>query len=227
MPFAKAVIFDFDGTIADSLEETAAVYNKVAAELGVSLLHKSDYATIRQMNPLEVMKYAGVPLRKMPRLMAAVRAGMLERMEFVRPFDGVPEAIRVLRAQGCRCGILSSNSLENIKRFLQRHDLNAFDLFSCGTSLFGKATRLRRLVKQIGLPVTDIYYVGDEVRDVAAANEVGVRSIAVSWGFSFRDALREVGPTHIADRAEQLIDFVGLQRVGTAALARSVVAHST
>jgi phosphoglycolate phosphatase len=83
-----------------------------------------------------------------------------------------------------------------------------FDLFSCGASFLGKASRLRKLTRRLRLPDTEIFYIGDEVRDITAANEVGIRSIGVSWGLATREALLSVQPSHIADTPEQLITYI-------------------
>jgi phosphoglycolate phosphatase len=133
---------------------------------------------------------------------------MHERIEALRPFAGMPAAIRRIQDCGCPCGILSSNSTDNIHRFLQQHRLLSFDWFSCGASLFGKTARLRRLVRQIGLPPSEVFFIGDEVRDIAAANDVGVRSIGVVWGYASRDALEAAEPTFIADTPAELAEYI-------------------
>lgn len=216
MSASRAAIFDFDGTIANSFDELAEVYDRVALELGLRRLSPADFETFRDMTPLEVMHAAGIPVRKIPRLMTAMRSGMRERTKNLRPFAGMPGVIRALAAQGCRCGILSSNSLENVRCFLERHDLPMFDLFSCGATFLGKAARLRKLIRQLALPARNIFYIGDEVRDVEAANEVGIQSIGVSWGLASRTALRAARASHIADSPDQLIDCILQSRVSLA-----------
>lgn len=206
MSAPRAAIFDFDGTIADSFNQLVEVYGYVAIELGLRRLSLDDFESFRDMTSLEVMRAAGIPVRKIPRLMTAMRSGMRERTKTLSPFAGMLDALRTLDAQGCRCGILSSNSLENVRCFLERHRLSMFDLFSCGSSFLGKASRLRKLVQQLGLPPENIFYIGDEVRDIAAANEVGIRSIGVSWGLASREALLAAQASHIADKPAQLID---------------------
>lgn len=148
--------------------------------------------------------------------MTAMRAGMRERTKTLRPFDGMLDVIRTLDAHGCRCGILSSNSLENVRCFLERHDLPMFNLFSCGSSFLGKAARLRKLICQLALPAGNIFYIGDEVRDVEAANKVGIQSIGVTWGLASRKALLAADATHIAGAPKQLIDYIVQPRASLA-----------
>lgn len=216
MSASRAAIFDFDGTIANSFNELAEVYDQVAVELGLRRLSLADFESFRDMNPLEVMRSAGIPVRKIPRLMSAMRSGMHERTKKLRPFDGMLDAIRALDAQDCRCGILSSNSLENVRCFLERHDLPMFNFFSCGASFLGKAARLRKLIRQLALPARNIFYIGDEVRDIEAANAVGIQSIGVSWGLASRKALLDAQATHVAESPEQLIDYIVQPRTSLA-----------
>lgn len=208
MPTPRAAIFDFDGTIADSFDDLAEVYDQVASELSLRRFTRADFDSFRNLGPLEVMHAAGVPVRKIPRLITAMRTGMRERTKKLRPFVGLLDALRTIDASGCRCAILSSNSLENVRCFLDRHELNMFKMFSCGSSFLGKAPRLRKLIRQLALPAKDVCYIGDEVRDVIAANEVGARSIGVSWGLASREALLVAKATQIADHPGQLVEYL-------------------
>lgn len=74
--------------------------------------------------------------------------------------------------------------------------------------MFGKPRALRRLIQRAQLNADAVYYIGDEVRDVTAASEAGVRSIAVSWGYAARDALVAHEPDHVVDRPGQLVSLL-------------------
>jgi phosphoglycolate phosphatase len=198
------VIFDFDGTLADSLGETIAVYNREADRLGVPTVAPSDVLRLREMQPRDALRELRIPLWKLPLIMTAVRRGMRSRIDHVKPFAGVGAAVRCLRQAGARCAILSSNGRENVERFLARHAMDEFEWVQCGASAFGKASRLRSLLKSLKpLPAASCY-VGDEVRDVVAAEEVGLRSVAVTWGYSSRSALEAARPDLLVDTPEQL-----------------------
>jgi phosphoglycolate phosphatase-like HAD superfamily hydrolase len=126
----------------------------------------------------------------------------------VRPFAGIPELLETLRASGCRCLILSSNAGSNIARFLIRHELTSFEHVTGGTTIFGKGRALKRVMRERGLDAGSTSYVGDEVRDVHAAAQAGIRSIAVSWGYGLREALAARAPDHIVDRPEELLSVL-------------------
>jgi phosphoglycolate phosphatase len=209
---ARVVVFDFDGTIADSFAEVHDVYRELAARLGLPLPTDAEIDALRRMGPTDALRASSIPLWRLPAIVAAVRHGLRDRMHALRPFPGIHDAIRALHAAGCRCCVLSSNSRENVGAFLSRHEMRELGIVSCGASLLGKGSRIRRLVRGMACADADVFYVGDEVRDVLAASEAGVRSVAVSWGFNHRSALEAAGPDFVVDAPEQLVGLAAPQR---------------
>jgi phosphoglycolate phosphatase len=201
-------IFDFDGTIADSMAAAVSVYNEAAIRLRIPQITAENGRDLRRMKPREAMKAFGVPLWKLPLIMTAVRAGMRGRSEALEPFPGMGAALRDLRAAGCGCCILSSNTRENIEPFLARHGIQPFDRFSCGASLFGKGAQLRKLLRSLKSSPAEAFYVGDEVRDINAAAEAGIRSVAVSWGYGDRAALAAERPDFLVDTPAELVRII-------------------
>jgi phosphoglycolate phosphatase len=204
----SAAIFDFDGTIADSLGEVLAAYNSVAGELAMPPVSHDDLAEFRHLGPRETIQKLRVPLWKVPRVMTTVRAAMRGRMAGLRPFDGMIEALHALWQRGVKTAIVSSNSHENVSEFLARHGIDRFEALSCGVSLFGKARRLRSIAARAEFAGARLFYVGDEVRDVTAATEAGMSSLAVTWGYGERAALEAHGPVHVVSEPAQLVSIL-------------------
>jgi phosphoglycolate phosphatase len=200
-----AFIFDFDGTLADSMNHIVPLYNSVADQFGVPRVTPDDIPKLRRMGPREAMAAYGIPLWKLPRIVHAVRTLLRERIDRLEPFGGIGETLAGLKHTGTRCLILSSNSRDNVEAFLQRHRLEFFERLACGSSLFGKGARLRKVLAQASLLAFNVAYVGDEVRDIEAARSVGIQSIAVSWGYADRETLQRAGPDYLIDRPEQLL----------------------
>jgi len=149
-----------------------------------------------------------VPLWKLPRITTAVRAAMRARIANVQPFQGMPEALRALWAHGCKTAIVSTNSLDNVRELLARHDIDRFDALSCGASMLGKASRLRRLAKRPDFAGAKLFYIGDEVRDVIAAKDAGMTSIAVAWGYGDVSALEAQAPDHLVRSPAELVPLL-------------------
>jgi phosphoglycolate phosphatase len=202
---SPVAIFDFDGTIADSLELVLSEFNRLAPRFRVKPIDRDDLARVRKMKASAAMKEHGVSFWKLPLLVSAMRSALHKHVAGLEPCEGMAEALRALAKNGCRCSVLSTNSSQNIERFLERHDLKMFERIAGGASMFGKARALSRLIARAKLDASQVYYVGDEVRDIDAAAAAGVHSIAVSWGYAERGALEAHSPTYIADRPDDLL----------------------
>jgi phosphoglycolate phosphatase len=202
---ATVAIFDFDGTIADSMRQMLAAYNSVAPSLDLETITEERANELRTLTPHEAMRAMNVSMWKLPRIMTAVRSAMRGRISEVQPFSGIPEALRELWSRGCKTAVVSSNSESNIRELLVRHDLDHFEVFSCGATMFGKATRLRKLITHPKLTGTRYFYIGDETRDVVAAQEAGLHSISVTWGYATPSTLAAQNPTHLANTPAELV----------------------
>jgi phosphoglycolate phosphatase len=198
------VIFDFDGTIADSFGESLLAYNRVAPHLRLRPVAGSEVPELRRMSVGQLMTALRVPMWKLPRLMIAVRADLLEHFHAVKPIRGISRALRELRAAGYRLAIVTSNSKANVRGFLARHDLDCFPTIVAGTGIFGKARRLRQLLRAAHLDGARSVFVGDMAPDIRAAREAGTLAVAVTWGFGDREPLSAEEPAAVVDHPAEL-----------------------
>lgn len=200
-------IFDFDGTIADSLHHVFMVYNQVASRFGTRTMLPDDISALRRMGAKKAIQEYNVPLWKVPAIAKAVLVGLRDQIRFQEPFAGVSELLLTLQQVDFRCFLLTSNSRENVEAFLLQHRIQVFEELVCSASLFGKSTRLRNLLSRARLSLKSTAYIGDQVLDVEAAKNAGVRSIAVSWGYNDRETLASASPDYLFDEPKQLLDF--------------------
>lgn len=198
------IVFDFDGTVADSFAESLAAYNRVAPRLRLRRVAKSEVPELRRLGVGQLLVALGIPMWKLPRLMIAVRADLLDHLGSVAPVPGIASSIRALARSGCRLAIVTSNSKANVHAFLDRHDLEVFGTIVAGASIFGKAARLRRLLKAAAADASTAVYVGDAPPDIRAGREAGAGAIAVTWGFFAREPLAEEHPHALIDSPDEL-----------------------
>ena len=104
--------------------------------------------------------------------------------------------------------VVSSDSGDNIRAFLKNNDINIFDKIFGDLGLFAKSKIVKNIVSSENLGANEVYYVGDEVRDIECGRKAGVRVISVSWGFNTRKSLEKYSPDFIADEPEQILDFL-------------------
>lgn len=200
----KACLLDFDGTIADSMMMVLQIYNSIADDLGLPPIDASEVPRLRRLGPLKAIEEYRVPLWKVPMVMARVRRDIEKKTVVPAAFPGLRELFEAEVLKKLRAMIVSSNSRANIERFLSFHGILGVERIDSGASLFGKARRLRRLLQVLQLAPAEVVYVGDEVRDIEAAADTGIVSIAVTWGYGDRTSLLGRGPHHLVDSAEEL-----------------------
>lgn len=107
---APIAIFDFDGTVVDSLELVIAEYNRLAPRFRIRPLEAHALPRLRGMKPHAAMKKYGISFWKLPWLVRRMRAAMHEHTDVLQPFPEIIPTLRELARQGCRCSILSTNS---------------------------------------------------------------------------------------------------------------------
>lgn len=190
----RLVIFDFDGTLADSFPWFLSELDALAVCWRFRPVAAGEEPLLRSMSAREILRHLRVASWKLPLVARDLRRRMAADIEQIRPFAGVDELLRGLRGAGVRLGLATSNSLDNVRAVLGDETVALFELVETGASVHGKAARLRRMLRDAGLPPAQVVYVGDEIRDLEAARAAGVAFGAVAWGYNSAEALRRIGP---------------------------------
>jgi HAD superfamily hydrolase (TIGR01662 family) len=201
----KVIIFDFDGTLADSFSEVVKIYRMLSREYGLGEVKEEDIPNLRKISSRDFIKKFNFSLWRLPFLLRRGKKEFYKIMPAISLFPGIREMLAELKAKGCVLGILSSNSEENIKKFLSNNQVEAFDFIHAENNLFGKDKALKRIIKKYKFDSEDVFYVGDETRDIEAAKKCGIKMISVSWGFNDREILKKYNPDYLIDSPKELI----------------------
>jgi len=205
----KAIVFDFDGTLADTFNAIVQIANRLADDFGYKVLMPSDIERIRNLSARQIIQESGVPLFQIPFLLRRIQSELRQDIEFLHPVPGIPDLLKELTSQGKKLGILSSNSKDNVERFLNIHGLDCFfDFIYSEPSIFGKSYALKRLMDYHEIPPKSLVYIGDETRDIAASNKINIKVIAVSWGFNSSDALINYNPDFLVDYPREVLNII-------------------
>jgi phosphoglycolate phosphatase len=202
------VIFDFDGTLADTLSAIIGIVNDHADEFHIQPLNDRDVEGLRGLSNLEILRKYNIPLTRLPGLLLRSQKELHDRMHEVKLFPGIRDLVLALKAEGVQMGILTSNSRENVHQLLRQRDLDVFDFIHSESNFFGKNRALSHLMRTRGLKPDKVVYVGDEARDIEASRRVSIRVIAVSWGFHRRDVLLKQGPDYMVDSPDEILAIV-------------------
>ncbi|AFZ20361.1 HAD-IA family hydrolase [Allocoleopsis franciscana] len=211
----KVIIFDFDGTLADTFDAFVMISNRLALEFGYPPTTPEEIPKLRNLSSREIIKKSGISLFKMPFLLKKVREYLHQEILNLKTIPGIQDALIQLKHEGYCLGILTSNSEENVKLFLKKHGMQ--DLFSfiySENSLFSKDKSLLKLMKKNNLRSDDLLYVGDETRDIEASKKIQIKVIAVTWGFNSGEVLTKHNPDFLIEQPSELIEVLGsLQQI--------------
>ena len=205
----KTIIFDFDGTIADTLETIAILYNEVAADFKCEKVSFEDKEKFRSMKSQDFLSECGISLIKLPVIAIKLKHELRKEIKNIKPFDGIIEALVAIKDSGYKIGVMSSNSVRNIKAFLKQNNFpDIFDFVHSGKNIFGKDMVIHRLLHKHKIKKDSVIYVGDETRDIDALKRIHIPIISVSWGFNSRVILEKQNPDALIDNPNQLLENI-------------------
>ena len=204
----RLVIFDFDGTLADSEDWFISMVNDVAARFRFRQVTDAEVDMLRGRSSREVVQYMGVPAWKIPFIARHARKLVAANANMITMFDGAEAMLRRLHDQGIKLALVSSNAEANVRKIMGPSCADLFDQFNCGASLYGKTRKFNAVIRKARVERSEVLSVGDETRDIEAATKAGIASGAVTWGYQRPELLASHKPTHLIDRLADIPDLV-------------------
>ena len=185
----RAVLFDLDGTLADTAPDLAVAVNRMRAEQGHEPL------PIERLRPFASagargLVHAAFGIKPGDAEYPALREAFLEFYaekvcERTRLFPGMAELLRELHERGVRWGIVTNKATRFTERIIAKLGLKP-DCVVCGDTtphLKPHPAPLLHAAEDLSLPAQDCFYLGDDLRDMQAARAAGMRPVAVEWGY--------------------------------------------
>ena len=203
------VLFDFDGTLADTLPTVLAIANRLAPEFGYPPTGATEWKQLRSLSSREILRSKRMPRWKLPWVLRRLSQELRSELPRLTWIPGIEPVLQQLVAEGHSLGIVTSNANPTVAAFLA-HQGGAlpFRVMQTGVGILGKARVLGRVVWWQGWDPRSVLYVGDEVRDVEAARRAGLRSVAVTWGFNTATALAAAQPDYLIHDPRSLLTLV-------------------
>ncbi|QKD84129.1 HAD hydrolase-like protein [Thermoleptolyngbya sichuanensis A183] len=205
----KTILFDFDGTIADSFDAVLQITNRLAREFGYEPASPSEIKRLQNLSSREIIRQSNIPMFRLPLLLRRLKLEMSQEINHLQPIAGIQAALVLLQQQGHRLGIVTSNTADNVVAFLRNHQMEGlFDYIQPGVALFGKGRSIRRIARQHQIDPASLVYVGDETRDIEAAQAIAIPVIAVGWGFNSTAALAACHPDALVQEPGELVTAI-------------------
>jgi HAD superfamily hydrolase (TIGR01549 family) len=195
------LIFDFDGTICDSIPPSVDITNEICLEMGYG---KVNIQELKRLGIKGLIKSRNIPLYKIPKIMSKYRKRIDTIYEYVQPFNGIGNVLEKLSKKHT-LGILTSNKSEIVQDFLEKYNLNFFSFIYSEKDIFGKDKKLKKVLSKHNLKSNETYYVGDETRDIEAAKRLKLKTVAVTWGIESKQLLEKSNPDFIISKPEELL----------------------
>ena len=231
----KAVIFDMDGTILDTVADLTASVNYAMKECGHrhnfvradgmrmfgSGVHtalqralaieagETDPARLRQIGTPQMMTVPGIDEEEVERIETIIRPYYLEHsMDETGPYDGIMDLLHELRNRGVRTAVVSNKPDPAVKKLAENCFENLFD------AAVGEQTGIRRkpapdmldtVLRDFGIAPEEALYIGDTEIDVETADASGMPCVCVSWGFRPVEFLETLHPFAIIDTPAELL----------------------
>ena len=204
----KLIIFEFDGTVANTLEEGVRLYNDLAPRYGFNPITPENRSMLRGKGAREGLKALNISMFRLAFILGKIRSGLKASIARMQAYPGVVEVLETLNQRGYVLVMLSSNSPENIELFLRNNNIaQCFKEIYSGSSVFGKTKHLLKIMKVNGFSSADSYYVGDETRDVEAAHGAHMKAISVTWGLNDTAVLQTMNPEYLLDEPKELLNI--------------------
>ncbi len=211
-PLIRLVIFDFDGTLSDSGDWFLSVIDQLARRFRFRTVAPDQVEMLRHKSSREVIDFLGISRWKMPLIARHLRKLVGRNAHEIELFPGTPDLLERLADTGVKIALVTSNSEANARKILGEEHAARIDFYACGSSLFGKAPKFRRVLKKMGIPAAQALAIGDETRDVDAAREVGMRAGSVLWGYASEAVLTALRPDALFRKPQDIIDYVAAHR---------------
>ncbi|MFV5641437.1 HAD family hydrolase [Acinetobacter oleivorans] len=203
----QAIIFDMDGTLVDSFSFFLGTLNQLAKKHKFKSVELHEVEQYKHLSPKEIMKEMKVSKWKLPWIAKDFIQLMKERDEEIHLFEGMRDHLIELHKQGYTLAIITSNSKENCQNVLGKELCELFSHIDGGSSIFGKAKRIKRIINILNLNKEQAIYVGDQTTDGEAAHKAGIDFAAVGWGYTSAEKLKTIQPKVVLNDLATMKEF--------------------
>ncbi len=203
-----SLIFDFDGTIADSFFMVIEIYNLIHQKYKGLPILENEITKIRDQELSKILLSYNISKLKLPFVIHEIKTLLIEQIDQLPLIPGIADLLTGLVNKNYTLGVVSSNSRQNITIFLQKYGLlDYFSFIHTGSNLFGKHRVLNKALSQYKLDKENVIYIGDEVRDIEACHKIGLKCIAVTWGYNSKQILSQYSPFGVCTFPQEILRY--------------------
>lgn len=201
------IIFDYDGVLADTLDDLIHFGQQACDQLGVKhVVTKDDLSNLEVMSFATYGRACEVPEHLVDEFVKISLNLFAEKKTPPAIFAGIREVVQHFSSNH-KLAIVTTNSSQNVNLFLAQHGLD--NLFHAVYGVDTPGSKAEKIsLAQERFMEESVFMIGDALSDVRAAKEAGVTSIAVTWGHQSLETLQRGKPEYVIESPGQLIKIV-------------------
>lgn len=200
------LLFDFDGTLADSTVLFDRFVPALGRQRGVPE-PAGGWHSLRGLDSRAMLRALRIRWWQLPGVTRQMRATMAAHLDQVQLYPGMLPVLQQLHGQGVQMVVVSSNTRPTVEQILGPA-LPLFSALHCGASLLGKRRIMARALCQARVPAARALSIGDECRDAQASQACGIAFAGVSWGMATAAALQPYSAVTLLARPDDLLHCV-------------------
>lgn len=206
----KVAIFDWDGTVVDSVEHITDCLHFASTHIGFPALAREQYRNIIGLGLVEALRslYPQITPDQMQDMRQAYSHHFMSTSaSHQRAFQGIPELLRSLKEAGIYCAVATGKSRKGLDLALDASGLSDhFDLTRCADETRSKPdpAMLQEILTEFDLPAHSAVMIGDTSYDMEMAQRISMPAIGVKWGVHPPQTLAAYSPAAIVDSADEL-----------------------
>ncbi len=209
------VVFDWDGTLIDSVPNIVTALIRAAQKMGLPVLSDEAYKGIIGLSLGEAINnlYPELDDEQVVVYREAYRDFHLElEQQPSRPFPGVTQGLESLKGGGLRMAVATGKRRAGLDRSMTANDYGSF--FEASRTADDAHSKphpmmLEQLLDELNIPAEETLMVGDSEFDLAMAANAGIDSVAVTYGAQAENRLKKHQPVCTVDSFDELIDWLG------------------
>jgi phosphoglycolate phosphatase len=201
----NAIIFDFDGTIADDIRILIRIFQEKLKNTTTKKITLEKVNDLRDYPINYLLKEINLSNEKISDFINEIFTELNSQILEASAFEGIRSSLLSLKEHDKKIAIVTSNQIANVKSFLEKNNLDFFDCIDADEPVFGKDYAIGEFLRREKINLKNAVYIGDEIRDIDAARKVGIQIASVCWGFNTEKSLRGHKPDYLLKNPTELL----------------------
>lgn len=199
------LIFDFDGTVANSIEKIRDLINELAPRYGFAQISPEKFAAMRDLPLTRAVRVTHLPFYKLGSAIAVILSEYRKIIPDLEPCAGIVPVLNEINGMGVSLALMSSNRTDNLEAWLKHNNIGCFDWVEGTGGILKKHDNILSQIRKHRMDADKVLYVGDEARDIKAARKSKVRIVSVAWGLHSAGHLQSLKPDFLVHEPQELI----------------------